>query len=70
VSTVGAVNAEIKALSASKRIKVDGSRKRKKAEVKKPLSQGNVTEHYMNSIENTINGISRSLEMKKLYIIM
>ncbi|KAG2190437.1 hypothetical protein INT46_004376 [Mucor plumbeus] len=56
ISTMGVVNIEIRAPSSKpKRVKVDGPRKRKQLQPKKPEFKGTITGHYMISLQKTMN---------------
>ncbi|KAG1203139.1 hypothetical protein G6F70_001627 [Rhizopus microsporus] len=52
-----------------KRVKVDGSQKRKKP-VAKPSRKGTVTGHYARFISKTLNEMDKFPEMKNFYIVM
>lgn len=52
-----------------KRVKVDGSQKRKKP-VAKPLRKGTVTGHYARFISKTLDEMDKFPEMKNFYIVM
>ncbi|GAA5809157.1 hypothetical protein MFLAVUS_002562 [Mucor flavus] len=69
VSASGVVNLEVRVPIAPKRIKVDGARKRKKAETKK-IPKGTVTGHYMRFVYKTMLEMYKFPTMKGYYIIM
>ncbi|KAG0184917.1 hypothetical protein DFQ28_010231 [Apophysomyces sp. BC1034] len=71
ISAMGVVNIEIRLPNLKpKRIKVDGSRKRKQPQPKKPASKGTVTGHYMLFLQKTMNFMDQYPEMKGFYIVM
>lgn len=71
ISAMGVVNIEIRLPNVKpKRIKVDGARKRKQPQLKKALSKGTVTGHYMLFPQNTMNFMDQFPEMKGFYIVM
>jgi len=60
ISAMGVVNIEIGLHNLKpKRIRVDGSRKRKQPQPKKPASKGTATGHYMLFLQNTMNFMER-----------
>ncbi|KAL7311341.1 hypothetical protein PS15m_009115 [Mucor circinelloides] len=71
ISAMGVVNIEIRLPNLKpKRIRVDGSRKRKQPQPKKTASRGVVTSHYMLFLQNTMNFMDQFSKMKGFYIVM
>jgi hypothetical protein len=71
ISAFGVVNIEIRLPNSKpKRIKVDGSRKRKQPPPKKPTPKGTVTGHYILFLQKTMNLMDQFPEMKGFYIVM
>lgn len=71
ISTVGVVNIKIRLPNLKpKWINVDGSRKRKQPQPKKPASKGTVTGHYMLFLQKTMYFMDQRLELKRFCIVM
>lgn len=71
ISAMGEVNIEIRLPSLKpKRIKVDGSRKRKQPQPKKPESKGTATGHYMLFLQKTMNFMDQYPRDEGIYTVM
>lgn len=63
------ISVEISAPLKLKKVKVDGSRKRKKPLVKK-MTKGTVTGHYMKFISKMLDEMDKFLELRSFYVVM
>ncbi|CEP16685.1 hypothetical protein [Parasitella parasitica] len=71
ISAMDVVNIEIRLSdSKPKRIKADGSRKRKQRQPRKPASKGTITGHHMFFLQNSMNFMDQFPEIKGFYIVM
>ncbi|KAL9538562.1 hypothetical protein MBANPS3_010839 [Mucor bainieri] len=71
ISAMGVVNIEVRLSNLKpKRIKADGSRKRKQPQPKKPASKGTITGHHMLFLQSTMNFMDQFPEIKGFYIVM
>lgn len=71
ISAIGVVNVKIRLPNLKpKKIKVNGSRKRKQLQPKKLASKGTVTGHYMLFLQKIMSFTNQYPKMKGLYIVM